>query len=894
MKLSFGNISKQRTKRLFEMLHAFADDRYSKILRGNLSNQTKVSISSENLKITVKATLKELAEIINIYEAIAAKDYPELYLHQHVKQAIEHLDQTVNIFYDKRKSKQGAKLWHFTVSYWFPFDELHRNMTEFDIAWAQATTCNSNKSSKARVVEFEEQLASQTTLQLYRSNSTNRLTKDFSHKNVQSPSSSYTPFQVPHDLAIFVGREKEIIKLKNLLLKEKSTLSIVSIYGMGGVGKSTLAIHFSYLCKENFSDGVLWADLRTREPATLLDSFAQAYGEDIYSIKSLSDKADKVQSILATKKSLLILDNAEDSDILAYLLPKVGTCSVIVTARDRGISYLQGFPEILIEPFSSAQSKELVLQLIGSKNKESENSEIIRITELCGNLALALNISGSLIKFSQCSLKEYRIMLEKEHKKLDIFQWRCCSIRSSLNLTWETLSEELKLLLSALSIFWSSSINLSPLAATLNLDLINVQIGVGKLSSMSLVKIKHQRKYELHPLVKEFAAEKLILRERQESDSLYLNLADFYINIFNLDRQLCYSINAEYENIIGIIDWLFENSKYQKILDIGKNIIDFLILQGYWNDGCVIANYTILSSQKLHEIKTEFDMRLKLSEISREQANYAEAQKQYEACQAYFESTGQQLKLANVIRGLGELDRVRRNYVQARKLHLRSLSIYEEYNHEEGKAQSLHDLGLIERILGNSDKAISLFEKSLVIHEYLGNALGRAYNHLELGIISRLQGGEGTKAALNKCLAVFESLGDKRGRAYTLRELGELAVDTKNYAEAEHFHQLSLTLRKELGDQRGKTISLYRIGRLNQLNGKLESAKKYFDASLAIADQLDDKLHKAFNLVRLGELNNIEGNLDIAIKYWEQSQNMFGEMQVVEPEVQELNILLKR
>lgn len=143
MRLTFGEISRQRTKRLLEALLAFGADLHAQELRRRLAKNAQVSLSPDRLQVRFRGTLENLADIVNFYETLVGKDESEVFLSHYVKLALEHLNQTIGVYEDKRRSTQGAKLWNFVVTFWYSLDDPQRNLERFEAAWAQAVHENS-------------------------------------------------------------------------------------------------------------------------------------------------------------------------------------------------------------------------------------------------------------------------------------------------------------------------------------------------------------------------------------------------------------------------------------------------------------------------------------------------------------------------------------------------------------------------------------------------------------------------------------------------------------------------------------------------------------------------------------------------------------------------------
>ncbi|MET9350998.1 AfsR/SARP family transcriptional regulator [Streptomyces termitum] len=219
---------------------------------------------------------------------------------------------------------------------------------------------------------------------------------------------SGAPFQLPGEPEAFTGREAEAARIRELLLGEPDAepsggrrARVVVVSGMGGVGKTALAVHVAHRVRDAFPDGVLHADLRgygvqgARTARELLARFLSDLGVHHDTLPDdADDRALLLRSALAGRRVLLVLDNARDAAHVAPLLPAGGPSAALVTSRQL-LAELTGAVTVPLAPFPEEEQRALLAALCGADRVGREPEAAAAVLAACGGLPLALHIVGS-------------------------------------------------------------------------------------------------------------------------------------------------------------------------------------------------------------------------------------------------------------------------------------------------------------------------------------------------------------------------------------------------------------------------------------------------------------------------------------------------------------------
>lgn len=211
------------------------------------------------------------------------------------------------------------------------------------------------------------------------------------------------PRQLPAATAFFVGRAAELKILDGLLEDPPGSGNgmaaapvIVAIGGIAGVGKTTLAVHWAHQIAAEFPDGQLYANLRGFDPSglpvaaeTLTRDFLDAFGIPPARIPaSYEARLALYRTVLATKRVLIVLDNARDADQVQPLLPGSAGCFVLVTSRASlvGLAATEGAHLLTLDLPPAGEARELLARRLGAELVAAEPVAAGELIRLCAGL----------------------------------------------------------------------------------------------------------------------------------------------------------------------------------------------------------------------------------------------------------------------------------------------------------------------------------------------------------------------------------------------------------------------------------------------------------------------------------------------------------------------------
>ncbi len=329
------------------------------------------------------------------------------------------------------------------------------------------------------------------------------------------------PRQLPQAVRDFVGRADHLDALDALLPPVAGQAVVISaLDGSGGVGKTTLAVHWAHRVQDRFPDGTLHTNLRgygpgkPAHPEEILDDFLVALGVHPAAVPAgTGARSGLFRTLVAGRRMLIVLDNAHSAEQVRPLLPGAPGCMVVVTSRDSltGLVVTEAAQRLTLDVLAPSEALDLVIGVIGPSRAQAEPAAVENLIQLCARLPLALRIAaGRAAAYENVSVADIVGELADENSKLDALSWGrdpYAAVRSVLAWSYDQLTTGQANLFRRLGLHPGPDISTPAAAALAHRPPRRTRQLLNALADAHLIEpIAHDR-YRFHDLLRAYAEE---------------------------------------------------------------------------------------------------------------------------------------------------------------------------------------------------------------------------------------------------------------------------------------------------------------------------------------------------------------------------------------------------
>ncbi|WP_101258785.1 AfsR/SARP family transcriptional regulator [Streptomyces barkulensis] len=683
------------------------------------------------------------------------------------------------------------------------------------------------------------------------------------------------PAQLPATVPDFTGRTAFVSELGDQLVTAESRVMAVSaVAGIGGVGKTTLAVHVAHTARDRFPDGQLYADLQgagpaPAEPEAVLGAFLRALGTPDSAIPDgVEERASLYRSTLAGRRILTLLDNARDAAQVRPLLPGTEGCAALITSRVRMVD-LAGAHLVDLDVMSPEEAMTLFTRIVGADRVGAEREAAMDTVAACGFLPLAIRIAASRLAARRTWTVSFLARrLADERRRLDELQAGDQAVKATFELGYGQLEAEQARAFRLLGLADGPDISVHAAAAMLDRTPEETEDLLESLVDTSLLESAAPGRYRYHDLVRLYAR---TCAERDEDSSseraaAQSRLLDFYLattaRVFALarpgDRTVEHLTATEHSGLefndrTTALDWLFteadcllacveqstENGALRRAADLliaAKDLADSGVHSMRYERA---AAALCRASQAAGDAWAEGRAQIMLTHVHTVTGRFDQADDNARRAMELAERTDDPVTGGYALndRGISALSRSR--YEEGEKYLKRAIEVFRADGNRPSEASVLCNLSRTHLGLGRTDSAIRLAEQGVAIYADMGMTMRLA--NAQYALAMALTGaGRATEALdqLNQALPLFRESRQPMWEGAAHLRMAEAYMAARRPAQAASHAEQALALRAVGGDwRRGNVLTV--LGRALDALGQTGRARACWQDALDIFESLN-------------------------------------------------------
>ncbi|MEO7908490.1 MAG: BTAD domain-containing putative transcriptional regulator [Roseiflexaceae bacterium] len=673
-----------------------------------------------------------------------------------------------------------------------------------------------------------------------------------------------------------IGRTDERAELARRLADPACRL--LTIVGPGGIGKTRLAHQAVIDHRQGFLHSSYFVALAA---ATSVDALIAAIAGTLgFTFYGGADPRTQLFNYLGEKELLLVLDNFEQlieggADLLSELLQHTGDVKLLVTSRERlrlhgewllelhGLPVPPALPTDALESYSAVQLfLERAQRIDAHFELSSENNlALVQVCRLVEGMPLGIELAAAWVRTLSCAeiMHEIEAGLDVLATSLRDLPERQRSMRAVFDYSWCLLTEHERATLSQLSVFRGGFTRTAVAAVqnsksnpaellTLNSNLLTT---LAALVDKSLLRRNGAGRYELHELVRQYAADQL--QAGGEHAATCDRHCDYYLTLLHTQtqplqgyqqQQAIAEIGAEIENVRAAWQWASATGKVDAIERALESLYRYYDIGSWFKEGVTAfgsAAEALASLNKLPSTQHE----IVLGQLLLHQSWFCIRVGSYKQAEALLLHSLTLLRrakrdarsdIARALIGQGYLVILSGEYLRGRALSQEALTLFQALGDQNGIADALNNLGIIADMLGEYREAKGYYQQNLAIHQALGDRKGIARATHNLADTCRLLGEFHEASTLEQAsLTIARAIGDHMLEAYALACLGIVSFALGKHTDAQQSLEEGLALFKTIGYKVGVVFCDNHLGLLASAQGDYGAAGRCFQEALAIA-----------------------------------------------------------
>jgi DNA-binding SARP family transcriptional activator/tetratricopeptide (TPR) repeat protein len=674
------------------------------------------------------------------------------------------------------------------------------------------------------------------------------------------------PAQLPPDMVDFTGRDDHVKHLMDLLTPARNegddarpgVTPVALVTGIGGVGKTALAVHVAHRLRARFPDGQLYVNLRggSAEPVTVHHVAGRVLRdlgvEDRRIPVDVDERAAMYRSVLADRRLLIVLDEAADTTQVRPLLPASGASAVLVTSRRR----LPGLAatRVQLDVLDPAEAARLFATIVGAERSSADPAAVDDVLAACGYLPLAVRIAASRLTVRPTwAVRDLADRLTDTGQRLDELAADDQQARTTFEVSYLALAPDQARAFRLLGLADLDEIPIGAAAALLDLDERTAERLTEALADVNLLHPAAPSRYRYHDLLRLYAKEQADRHEPpSEQDAARGRLLAWY---HDRTRAATHAARPGLLRATDVRDpfpgpgqaraWLDREHRNITLTliqcsrapggDVGPvemvartlhHIQWYLRARGHWDEWEQIAGAVLEAATRGGVPTAELTAHANLGQLAIFRGSLDQAHDQLNQALDLARKIGDRPAEGYALNRLGLLAHNQDRWPEAIDDHERALAIFTELDDRHGRCTALINLGKCHRELHQPRPALeALNEAARLARELADPESETMVLHHTACCQAELGNLDEAVAAHEECLALVRQLGQREGEGYTLAELGRTHLAAHRPAAAITHLREAIDIFRTLGDANAIAVFRVDLGHAYRQAGRADAAR---------------------------------------------------------------------
>lgn len=725
------------------------------------------------------------------------------------------------------------------------------------------------------------------------------------------------PFQLPADIRTFTGRAAEIAELEATIraaVGQSESPVVCSVDGMGGMGKSALAVHVAHRVSGLFPDGQLYLDLHGHtpgfepmEPLRALHHLLQSLGVPPEQIpEDMDARAACLRDRVHGRRVVILLDNAANAAQVRPLLPGSAHCLVIITSRMRMIDLDDVLP-VSLQSLCDAEALDLFVEIANLGEEARADHRLIEIARLCGKIPLAIRMMAARVRHHPTLGFDAVIAdLRDERGRLEALRSEDRDVAAALELSYSRLPPRESLLFRRLALIPGVHWDAYAAANLLDTDERTAARVLESIHDHSLLIPYGPGRYGFHDLVRLFARSRFGRTEslNEDDERAYDRLLGYYLQStaqacdlssrmtrswpvsktpvprslphFTTETESIAWLRAERVNLIAAIVRSHEEGRHQVAHTLLANLAGFLLGEGHWEQSKALHQKAAARAETDDDPLWQGIALMHLSRANQLSGNDDGACSAGERALDIFEELDHSLARANAQVLLAGHHYMAARLPAAEQLATAALETFTELSDLSGESRALWTIGRVRYAEADLTGAAERLTRAVELAYAVGDTQSVANRLVDLGRVYQGFGDLALATALYlQARAVFVQLGRKHGEANVLWNLGRVHIELSRFADAAESLEAARLLYVELGSQNGEASAHLDLGRLCLAMERTGPAREHFERARDLFGGIRQVDGMANAELGLGNTELECGRLELARAHLELAQSNF-------------------